>query len=78
MRRGRNKAAVAVARKLCVAVWHVMQGQVIGAIERTPCTPNYAKSPPNLTSTQIKTQANETKEAFGAEKTLPLKILCLT
>src|SRR5438132_1148833 len=34
LRRGRNKAAVAVARKLCVAVWHVMQGHVIGAIER--------------------------------------------
>jgi hypothetical protein len=34
MRRGRNKAAVAVARKLCVAVWHVMQGHAIGAIER--------------------------------------------
>jgi transposase len=34
MRRGRNKAAVAVARKLCVAVWHVLQGHVIGAIER--------------------------------------------
>jgi len=33
-RRGRNKAAVAVARKLCVAVWHVMKGHVIGAIER--------------------------------------------
>src|SRR5213079_359603 len=30
LRRGRNKAAVAVARKLCVAVWHVMQGHVIG------------------------------------------------
>jgi hypothetical protein len=34
MRRGRNKAAVSVARKLCVTVWHVMQGHVIGTIER--------------------------------------------
>lgn len=33
-RRGRNKAAVAVARKLCVAVWHVLMGHAIGAIER--------------------------------------------
>ncbi len=33
-RRGRNKAAVAVARKLCVAVWHVLQGHTIGALER--------------------------------------------
>ena len=33
-RRGRNKAAVAVARKLCVAVWHILMGHVIGALER--------------------------------------------
>lgn len=33
-RRGRNRAAVAVARKLCVAVWHVLMGHVIGALER--------------------------------------------
>lgn len=33
-RRGRNKAAVAVARKLCVALWHVMMGHAIGALER--------------------------------------------
>ena len=33
-RRGRNKAAVAVARKLCVALWHVMMGHLIGALER--------------------------------------------
>src|SRR6266566_1193219 len=33
-RRGRNKAAVAVARKLCVALWHVMIGHAIGTLER--------------------------------------------
>lgn len=33
-RRGRNKAAVAVARKLCVALWHVLMGHSIGALER--------------------------------------------
>ena len=33
-RRGRNKTAVAVARKLCVALWHVMMGHLIGALER--------------------------------------------
>jgi len=33
-RRGRNKAAVAVARKLCVALWHVLMGHVIGALDR--------------------------------------------
>ncbi|PYI64072.1 MAG: hypothetical protein DMF07_07785, partial [Verrucomicrobia bacterium] len=33
-RRGRNKAAVAVARKLCVALWHLMMGHAIGTLER--------------------------------------------
>jgi transposase len=33
-RRGRNKAAVAVARKLCVALWHVLMRHVIGVLER--------------------------------------------
>jgi len=33
-RRGRNKAAVSVARKLCVALWHVLMGHIIGALER--------------------------------------------
>jgi len=33
-RRGRNKAAVAVARKLCVALWHVLMGHTIGVLER--------------------------------------------
>src|SRR5439155_20198587 len=33
-RLGRNKAAVAVARKLCVALWHLMMGHAIGTLER--------------------------------------------
>ena len=33
MRRGRNKAAVALARKLAVAAWHVLMGHPIGAID---------------------------------------------
>ena len=33
-RRGRNKAAAAITRKLCVALWHVLMGHVIGARER--------------------------------------------
>jgi hypothetical protein len=33
-RRGRNRAAVAVARKLCVALWHVMMGHAIGTLDR--------------------------------------------
>ena len=33
MRRGMNKAAVAVARKLTVAVWHVLQGHWNKAVD---------------------------------------------
>lgn len=33
LRRGRNRAAVAVARKLAVAIWHVLMGHSIGAID---------------------------------------------
>ena len=35
LRRGQNKAAVAVARKLTVAVWHVLQGHWNKALEET-------------------------------------------
>ena len=35
LRRGSNKAAVAVARKLTVAVWHVLQGHWNKALEET-------------------------------------------
>lgn len=35
LRRGMNKAAVAVARKLTVAVWHVLQGHWNRALEET-------------------------------------------
>ena len=33
MRRGRNRAAVAVARKLAVAVWHALMGHPIAAVD---------------------------------------------
>jgi len=33
-RRGRNKAAVAVARKFCVALWRFLMGHAIGVLER--------------------------------------------
>jgi hypothetical protein len=33
LRRGRNKAADSLARKLAVAAWHVLMGHPIGAIE---------------------------------------------
>lgn len=69
MRRGRNKAAVAVARKLCVAVWHVMQGHVIDAIERIDTL--YAKLhklATDLGVSAIKQLGYDTKEAFVQKK----------
>jgi hypothetical protein len=33
LRRGRNKAAVALARKLAGAAWHVLMGHRIGAMD---------------------------------------------
>jgi hypothetical protein len=35
LRRGTNKAAVAIARKLTVAIWHVLQGHWNKALEET-------------------------------------------
>jgi transposase len=69
MRRGRNKAAVAVARKLCVAVWHVMQGHVIGAIERIDTLhTKLHKLATELGVPAIKQLGYETKEAFVQKK----------
>ena len=68
-RRGRNKAAVAVARKLCVAVWHVMQGHVIGAIERMDTLhTKLHKLATELGVPTIKQLGYETKEAFVQKK----------
>ena len=69
MRRGRNIAAVAVARKLCVAVWHVMQGHVIGAIERMDTLhTKLHKLATELGVPTIKQLGYETKEAFVQKK----------
>jgi transposase len=69
MRRGRNKAAVAVARKLCVAVWHVMQGHVIGTIERMDTLhTKLHKLATELGLPTIKKLGHETKEAFVQKK----------
>ena len=74
LRRGRNKAAVAVARKLCVAVWHVMQGHVIGAIERMDTLhTKLHKLATELGVPTIKEQGYETKEAFVQKKLYLLK-----
>src|SRR2546425_7804836 len=68
-RRGRNKAAVAVARKLCVALWHVMQGHVIGAIERMDTLhTKLHKLATELGVPTIKQLGYETKEAFVQKK----------
>jgi transposase len=74
MRRGRNKAAVAVARKLCVAVWHVMQGHVIGAIERMDTLhTKLHKLATDLGVPTIKQLGFETKEAFIQKKLYVLR-----
>lgn len=74
LRRGRNKAAVAVARKLCVAVWHVLQGHVIGAIERMDTLhTKLHKFATELGVPAIKELGYETKEAFVQKKLYLLK-----
>lgn len=69
MRRGRNKAAVAMARKLCVAVWHVLQGHAIGAIENIErLRTKIFKFATELGATAIKDLGYQSKEAFVREK----------
>jgi transposase len=69
MRRGRNKAAVAVVRKLYVAVWHVMQGHVIGAIERVDTLhTKLHKLATDVGLPTIRQLGYETKEAFVQKK----------
>jgi transposase len=73
-RRGRNKAAVAVARKLCVAVWHVLQGHTIGALERLDTLhTKLHKFATELGVPAIKALGYETKEAFVQKKLYLLK-----
>lgn len=74
LRRGRNKAAVAVARKLCVAVWHVLQGHTIGALERIDTLhTKLHKFATELGLPAIKELGYETKEAFVQKKLYLLK-----
>jgi transposase len=69
MRRGRNKAAVAVARKLCVAVWHILQGHPFGALERVDrLHAKLHKFATELGVAAIKTLGFESKEAFVQKK----------
>jgi transposase len=69
IRRGRNKAAVAVARKLCVAVWHVLQGHTIGALERIDTLhTKLHKLATDLGVPTIKQLGYQTKQAFVQKK----------
>ena len=68
-RRGRNKATVAVARKLAVAVWHVMQGHTIGAIENVPrLRAKVFKLATDIGLTKIKAAGHKSKNAFIEDK----------
>jgi transposase len=73
-RRGRNKAAVAVARKLCVAIWHVLQGHVIGTLERLDSLETkLAKLATDLGLPAIKALGYESKAALIEQKLYLLK-----
>jgi hypothetical protein len=73
-RRGRNKAAVAVARKLCVAIWHVLQGHAIGALERVDrLYLKLFKLATEVGVSAIQAQGYESKEAFIQKKLYVLR-----
>ena len=73
-RRGRNRAAVAVARKLCVAVWHVLQGHVIGARGRLDTLQTkLGKFATELGLPAIKELGYKSKTAFIEQKLYLLK-----
>ncbi len=77
-RRGRNKAAVAVARKLCVAIWHLLKGHVIGALEPVArLETKLGKLATDFGLPQIKALGYPSKDAFIATKTLSPKKLSL-
>lgn len=73
-RRGRNKAAVAVARKLCVAIWHLLSGHVIGALEPlVRLQTKLSKLATELGQTQIKALGYKSKTALIEQKLSLLK-----
>lgn len=68
-RRGRNKACVAVARKLCVAVWHLLMGHPIGALEPVKrLEVKLGKLATELGLQEIKAQGYESKASFIERK----------
>ncbi len=73
-RRGRNKAAVAVARKLCVAIWYVLRGHVIGTLEPLPrLQTKLCKLATDFGLPAIKALGYESKDAFIQQKLYLLK-----
>ena len=69
LRRGVNKAAVAVARKLTVAVWHVMQGHWNKTLEEsTTLLTKLTKLATELGVPTLKELGYASKAAFQAEK----------
>ena len=68
-RRGRNKACVAVARKLCVAIWHLLMGHPIGALEPVArLSTKLAKLATELGLPEIKAQGYQSKTSFIERK----------
>jgi transposase len=69
LRRGQNKAAVAVARKLTVAIWHVMQGHWNKTLEETPTLlTKLTKLATELGVPTLKELGYASKTAFQAAK----------
>ena len=69
LRRGQNKAAVAVARKLTVAIWHIMQGHWNKALEEnTTLLTKLAKLATELGVPTLKELGYASKLAFQQEK----------
>jgi ABC-type taurine transport system ATPase subunit len=68
-RRGRNRACVAVARKLCVALWHLLMGHPIGALEPVRRREvKLGKLATELALKEIKAQGYESKASFIEKK----------
>ena len=69
LRRGRNKAAVAVARKLTVAIWHVMQGHWNKTLdENTTLLTKLSKLATDLGLPTLKELGYTSKAAFQEKK----------
>ena len=74
LRRGTNKAAVAVARKLTVNVWHIMKDHWCHALEETQTlTTKLGKLATEIGVPVLKTLGYESKGAFAERKLYQLR-----